>query len=179
MADEQHKMAKADARAEKARAKALRPWWKKKRVIIPGAIVALAIISAAAGGGADKSSDDTSANNASDDTTAATASDAATNKFSTNSEHKPEDDVELLSCSKTVIDTIEAQLRVTNHSSKESNYTISLGVEDGNGTKVGDGFASTNNVNPGQVAMVKGIATLDSPSATVKCKIEEVERFSS
>ena len=52
--------AKADAKAEKARAKAMRPWFKKKRFIIPLALVAIMIIAAVAGGGGD------------DDTTVAT-----------------------------------------------------------------------------------------------------------
>jgi hypothetical protein len=47
---------KADAAAEKARTKAMRPWYKKKRFIVPLAVVVIAIIAAAAGGG-DKASD--------------------------------------------------------------------------------------------------------------------------
>ena len=41
------KNAKADAKAAKARAKALRPWYRKKRVIFPAAIVVLLVIIAA------------------------------------------------------------------------------------------------------------------------------------
>ncbi len=43
------KNAKADAKAAKARAKALRPWYRKKRVIFPAVIVVLIIIAAAGG----------------------------------------------------------------------------------------------------------------------------------
>lgn len=46
-----YKDAKANAKAEKARAKALRPWFKKKRFILPLAIVAIAIISSASNAG--------------------------------------------------------------------------------------------------------------------------------
>ena len=42
------KNAKADAKAAKARAKALRPWYRRKRVILP-AIIVVIIIAAAAG----------------------------------------------------------------------------------------------------------------------------------
>lgn len=45
--------AKADAKAEKAREKAMRPWYKKKRFIIPLAFIALILIVAAASGGGD------------------------------------------------------------------------------------------------------------------------------
>lgn len=42
---------KAQAKAEKAYAKSLRPWYKKKRFIIPAVIVALLVIGNLAGGG--------------------------------------------------------------------------------------------------------------------------------
>jgi hypothetical protein len=45
--------ARADGKAEKARQKAMRPWFKKKRFIIPLAFVALVIVIAAAGSGED------------------------------------------------------------------------------------------------------------------------------
>ncbi len=45
------KNAKAEAKAAKARAKALRPWYRKKRVIFPAVVVILIIISAAANSG--------------------------------------------------------------------------------------------------------------------------------
>lgn len=43
---------KADIKAEKAREKAMRPWYKKKRFIIPLVLVVLIVIAAVAGGGA-------------------------------------------------------------------------------------------------------------------------------
>lgn len=45
------KEVQAEAKAAKARAKAMRPWWKKKRVILPLGLVALIAIAAIAGGG--------------------------------------------------------------------------------------------------------------------------------
>ncbi len=44
---------KADVKAEKARAKAMRPWFKKKRFIIPLVLVVLIILIAVASGGGD------------------------------------------------------------------------------------------------------------------------------
>lgn len=54
---EQHdyRTAQADAKAAKARAKALRPWYKKKRYILGGALVAIVLIGIAGSAG---SSDD-------------------------------------------------------------------------------------------------------------------------
>jgi hypothetical protein len=46
--------AKADAKASRARAKSMRPWFKKKRYIIPLGILVIGVIVAAAGGGGDK-----------------------------------------------------------------------------------------------------------------------------
>jgi ABC-type uncharacterized transport system permease subunit len=45
--------AKAQAKAAKAYAKAIRPWYKKKRFVIPLAVVALAIVSSALSSGDD------------------------------------------------------------------------------------------------------------------------------
>lgn len=47
------KQAKALAKAHKAHAKALRPWFKKKRIIIPLGLAAIIGISVATGGGGD------------------------------------------------------------------------------------------------------------------------------
>ncbi len=49
--NEAEKQLKVEKAEEKARKKALRPWYAKKRVIIPGAIVVLAIFSSAMNGG--------------------------------------------------------------------------------------------------------------------------------
>lgn len=168
----EYREAKAQAKAEKARVKAMRPWWKKKRFIIPGVVVVLAIIGAAAGGGGSK--DKTSDTGSSPDATSGVNS-----NFSSNGEHKPADDVEVVSCAKTVIDTVDVALRVTNHTSKRSNYTMEISLEDTAGTKVGDGYASTNNVEPGQVANVSGVATLSGSPASFKCVLKDVERFAS
>lgn len=56
MADDM-KVAKADVAAEKARAKAMRPWYKKKRFLLPLALVLIVVIAAIAGGGGDDSSE--------------------------------------------------------------------------------------------------------------------------
>ncbi len=51
MAD--RRTARADIKAEKAREKAMRPWYKKKRFIIPLVLVVLIVLAAVASGGGD------------------------------------------------------------------------------------------------------------------------------
>lgn len=166
MADE-YREAKADAKAEKARAKSLRPWWKKKRFILPIVLIVIVIgVSAGSSG-------------TSDDNDRSDVASGAKNDFSTNRENPPEADVEITSCEKTVIDTVEVGLRVTNNSSKESDYMITLTVEDASGSKIGDGFASTSNVDAGQTANIDGVATLTGEGDDFECSVEEVERFAS
>lgn len=55
MSSDELKAAKADAKAEKAREKALRPWYKKKRFVVPLAVVAVMVIAGVASGGGDGS----------------------------------------------------------------------------------------------------------------------------
>lgn len=55
------KEANAEAKAAKANAKAMRPWFKKKRIILPLALVVIVGISMASGGGSDSGSTSTSA----------------------------------------------------------------------------------------------------------------------
>jgi hypothetical protein len=68
MSDNAPENSKAQAKADKAYAKASRPWYKKKRFIIPIALVVIAI-AASAGGGADDltSGSNSSSSSSSDD----------------------------------------------------------------------------------------------------------------
>jgi hypothetical protein len=52
--------ARADAKAEKARAKAMRPWFKKKRFILPLALVVVIVIAVIASAGGSKKSNTSS-----------------------------------------------------------------------------------------------------------------------
>lgn len=57
------KLAKAEAKAAKAKAQALRPWFQKKRIIVPIALVAIIGISTAANGGSKATNTGTDTNN--------------------------------------------------------------------------------------------------------------------
>ena len=69
---------------------------------------------------------------------------------------------------------------IVNHSSKRSNYLVSVSFEDAAGTKFGDGFQAVNNVEPGQKATLEMSSLAEPPAgSTVTCKLTEVERFAS
>jgi len=70
-----YKTAQADAKAAKARAKALRPWYKKKRYIFGGLLGAFVVIGVAGSAG---SSDSTNSTNNTSSTSASTSSSGAT-----------------------------------------------------------------------------------------------------
>lgn len=73
---EDRRSAKADAKAAKARAKAMRPWYRKKRFILPLGLVVLVVLIVAAGGGGGEDEDvDVASNTAATDPPAATDED--------------------------------------------------------------------------------------------------------
>lgn len=159
---------KGDLAAEKARAKAERPWFKKKRYLLSIAFVALMVIAVASSGGDD------------DKVATGTTDRPASEQPSSAQSRKSElDDVRATSC-EVAYGFATIGLQVVNNSSKESNYVITLGLVDATGAKVGDGFGSTNNLKPGQTANIEGSGTVsDAAEGPVSCVVEEVERYAS
>lgn len=129
-----------------------------------GLIVLMAVV--AAGGSKD---DDT-------DTGGDTGGDTGLASRSGNTTNPPEADVEITQCAEGQFGPT-VKLRITNHSSKRSNYMVSLNIENASGTKVGEGFASSNNVEPGQVAEEEAAATASGDVA--KCVLKDVDRYAS
>lgn len=154
--------ANADAKAAKARAKALRPWYKKKRFILPLILVAIIGVSVAAGGGDDDSR--TSTSSETDDGITGAASEA--------------DDVTITKCEKSQFGANVA-LEVVNDSSKRSSYVVSLTIEDQDGTKIGEGSDFINNVEPGQKAVSEPLATYTGDPASITCRLTDVDRTAS
>ena len=173
--------ARADAKAATARAKALRPWYRKKRWILSmvvGALIALSAIGGIASGGKNDSAAG-SANNDVGVPSSATVSSAPLSHFTTAS-HPAADDVDLAGCEldhDTGFGT--ATLAVTNHSSKESNYIVTVEFADAHGTQVGTADGFVNNVSSGQRARSSAVGTYDGPEAGVTCQIKSVDRMAS
>ncbi|HEX2040578.1 MAG TPA: hypothetical protein VHF47_12710 [Acidimicrobiales bacterium] len=154
--------ARAEAAAEKARRKAMRPWYKKKRTWVLGILGVVVVVALAGGGGGD------------DDRSGDAASEA--DSSSRNTENPPVQDVTVTVCEPGQFGPT-VKVRITNHSSKRSNYLISANLENANGDKVGEANGASNNVDAGQTAESDLLAS--ASGEFTRCVVKNVERFAS
>jgi hypothetical protein len=167
--------AKADAKAAKAKAKALRPWYKKKRWVFSGAFVAILAVSAAAGAGKDDAKASSDLTSSSPDTSAVTPNSKVLSHF-TNKDHPAVDDVRLNGCE--LSDGLgTAHLAITNHSSGESNYMVTVEFANAQGTQVGTASGFVDNVSGGQKAVSDALGTFSGAPDGVTCQIKSVDRL--
>jgi hypothetical protein len=133
-----------------------------------GVIIAVALI--ASDDDDDAATRDTTAQDAGD-----TGDEARTS--SDNEENPPPDDVEITACEvDDVISTATAELEVVNNSSEPSNYVITIEFLTPDGTRVGEGVATTTGLRPNQRARLEAFGPgVDDPD--VECRVGEVERF--
>ena len=168
--------AKAAAKAEKARAKALRPWYAKKRFIVPLALVALVVVVGALGSG----SDDNTTTAAGGNGTVNTVDRAAgVDTNSNNTDNPPQNDVAITGCTTAEFTGPEAAIEITNHSSKRSNYMVEISFESQDGAnQYGTGTAFVNNLEPGQSKAETATAFEDIADGTAfTCRVVNVDRF--
>ncbi|MFJ1702484.1 FxLYD domain-containing protein [Kitasatospora sp. NPDC088346] len=86
-------------------------------------------------------------------------------------------DVEITKC--TVDATLKwpsAELKITNHSSKNSNYMVQVEFLDAAGTRIGEGVAATNGLAPGQASVQKAQGATETTGKT-SCKVIDVTRY--
>lgn len=160
------KAARVEAAEAKARSKALRPWYRKKRFWLLGAVALVVVIAVSSSGGGD------------DDEPSVAAGDNGV-KSTNSGSNAAADDVELTSCgTDNAGKWAEAEVTITNHSSKRSNYLVEVTFENAEGTKVADGVATTNNLDPDKKA-IEEISTLQPVDGEITCKVAEVTRFAS
>lgn len=91
----------------------------------------------------------------------------------------PRADVEITKCS--VLDAVRwptAELRITNQSSKASNYWVDVEFLDAKGERISEGFAATNNLAPDRVANETATGTREA-TGTVTCRVTDVTRYAS
>ncbi|GJF32870.1 hypothetical protein KNE206_55700 [Kitasatospora sp. NE20-6] len=69
-----------------------------------------------------------------------------------------------------------AEVTITNHSSKSSNYIVQVEFLDASGTRVGEGMAATNGLAPGQKSVQKAQGASDI-KGKMSCKVIDVTRY--
>jgi len=169
MSDEA-RLAKAEAKAAKAKAKGLRPFYKKKRWLSLAAIVVLIAIIASSGGGSDNAGDSKSSDSPSTEDTIGTglgSKDASA-------------DINSINCgTPDAIGMVYPSVNVTNNSSKASSYFITIVVESADGaTKYDDTIVMITDLAPGQTMTEESIFTNDIPEGAI-CRVTEVQRTAS
>lgn len=98
---------------------------------------------------------------------------------STSGKNPPEADVKVVSCAKDEFgDWPEAKLEITNHSSKASDYMVTVEFLDADGTRKGEGTGLVSNLSPGQTAEDTAGGTAEVPGK-VTCRIVKVSRTAS
>jgi hypothetical protein len=89
----------------------------------------------------------------------------------------PAGDVEITACEvDPTLHWPSAQVKITNKSSKSSNYIINIEFLDSSGTRIGEGLAATNNLEPGKVATQKAQGAAEA-NGKVSCKVAKVTRY--
>ena len=178
--------AKAEAKAAKARAKGLRPFYKKKRWWLLAVVVVVAGASALGSGGSDEANDAGSSNSSGSEETSST-------EESSSQESSTEDtigtglgskdataDINSLDCgTPDAIGITYPSVSVTNNSSKTSTYFITVVAESADGaTKYDDTIIMITELASGQTMTEEGMFTNELPTGAV-CKITEVQRTAS
>jgi hypothetical protein len=158
------KEAHAEARAAKARAKAMRPWYRKKRFIFALLIVVVIGIVIAASAGSKDSSGTSSGG-----VTKGIGSADASADVSGATLGQPD-----------AVGFRAVTLTVTNHSSKRSNYLIQMSIESVDGkTQYDTSMAVVNNLEAGQTTTPSAFPITKTVPAGAVVKIQSVQRLAS
>lgn len=89
------------------------------------------------------------------------------------------EDVQITNCASDAVGWAEADVVVTNHSSKTSNYIINIVFESADGAQqVGTGLVAVNNLNPGQRSEQTANALKNGIPGMV-CKVSDITRYAS
>jgi hypothetical protein len=145
-----------------------------------GVIVLIAVITSAAGGGKGSAGTSAVAPAAGSKSDASPASGAVSS--SANKTHPPAGDVAIASCAPdSDAGWVDAKVVVTNHSSKTSNYLVTIAfTSKDNATQIDTGLVAVNNLAPGQASAPQdAMGTNDAPAAGFACKAAQVERYAS
>ena len=149
-----------------------RPWYKKKRFILGGilALLIVAVVATSGGGGDDKTA-------GGDKTEQPKADDGVSGGLGTADAAK---DVEIVSClNDDVLQIGQPVVRITNNSSKRSDYYLTVAVETDEGkTQVDTAIGSADGLEPGQSTEADTIMMEPIPEGAT-CRLVEVQRTAS
>jgi hypothetical protein len=174
-----------DAKADAAYRKAQRPFYKKKRVIIPGVLLALFVAIGVTSGGGSNAPSAVSAPSAPGEAPAAQAPNSvpaqasAAPKAAAGVSSQGYSDVAITSCATDDAGYAEAGVRITNNSSKASNYFVTVTFNSSDGTsQVGTGMVVVNSLQPSQHSDEKANA-LKVPNGAFSCVVnpKDVTRY--
>ncbi|MFJ8042595.1 FxLYD domain-containing protein [Kitasatospora sp. NPDC096147] len=89
-------------------------------------------------------------------------------------------DAEITGCKvDSVLGWPSADVKVTNHSSKASNYIVNVEFVDESNTRVAEGIAATNNLAPNQAAQLKAQGASETKGKKISCRVSDVTRYAS
>lgn len=172
------RVAKAEAKAAKAHAKELRPWFKKKRWWLVGGLAVLVIGGVAAGGG--NSGNQTAGSSGGGGGSGSGSNSATTISQGLGSKDATGDISELNCGSPDVLGFRTPSVRVTNNSEKTSTYFITIVSESADGSqRFDESSIIVNDLNPGQTKVADGLPfTEEAPPGSI-CRVSEVQRTAS
>jgi hypothetical protein len=171
------KEAKAQAKAAKAAAKAMRPWFKKKRFWLLGVIVII-VVAVATQGGSDTTTTTTPGADESSSEAESSGATATEDTIGTGLGSKDASgDIDSFDCgTPDAIGVRYPEVKVTNRSEKTSTYFVTMEYESADGsTKYDETIILISSLDSGQTMTEEGIITNEIPDGAV-CKITEIQR---
>lgn len=88
------------------------------------------------------------------------------------------EDVAIASCGNDDAGFAAAKVVVTNHSSKASNYIVTIAMESPDGkTQIGTALVSVDNLGPGQASAPQDASSLQTPAGMYVCKVASITRL--
>ncbi len=170
------KEARQQARIAKAQRKAGRNWFLRHKILTGiGALIVIAIVASIASSGGKSGNGTASPVGASSGAPAATSSPKAAGAIA----HS--EDIAISTCAADELGYANSKVVITNHSSKPSNYIVTIAMDTPDGkTQIGTGNAVVNNLAPGQASAAQDANTLmKAPAGGYVCKLASVTRYSS
>jgi hypothetical protein len=91
--------------------------------------------------------------------------------------HAPKNDARVSFCSiDDMLQMPSAKVKITNHSSKSSNYMVSIEFLDKSGTRVAEGVVVANNLGAGKSSVQTAQGT-EIVKGTITCRVSDVTRY--